>query len=56
MSADSCPRCGWHDIEENPDTDMPGADPDFGCPECLHTWDERTELDDMTLDQLEAML
>ncbi|ERJ05120.1 hypothetical protein HLRTI_002919 [Halorhabdus tiamatea SARL4B] len=36
--APDCPRCGNEDTVQNPDHDLPDADPDFGCDECLYLW------------------
>ncbi|MFP4633180.1 MAG: hypothetical protein ACOCT0_03575 [Halobacteriota archaeon] len=36
----SCPRCGSTAVEREPDTDIPGFEPDYGCTECMNHWEE----------------
>ncbi|WP_135666841.1 hypothetical protein [Halorhabdus rudnickae] len=55
--APTCPRCGSDDTVCNPDTDVPGANPDFGCDECLYLWNgeaAETGQDDVFEDFAEA--
>lgn len=51
-----CPRCGSDDIVRDPESDVPGDDSDFGCNDCLYLWDEETGLEDMSAEELEALL
>lgn len=55
-AAPECPRCGSTNTTVNPETDVPGATPAFGCEDCLYLWDDGPDLSHLSEAELAEML